>query len=851
MRADHYGRCAAYPSLARLLGSDQVLVGPLSTAELAAVIEHPAEQVGLRVEPALTAQLVADAGDEPGVLPLLSTTLLELWGAREGERLTLASYRASGGLHGAIARLAEATFAELDPHRQQVARALLLRLAGPGEGTELVRRRVALDELDLDGDPVTAEVLATLTAARLLTSGEGHVEVAHEALLREWPRLQGWLEEDAAGRQVRLHLIGAVRDWDGRGREPGDLYRGARLATALEWAAEHQVELNAAERGFLDESRHAAELEAERERRTNRRLRALLAGAAALLLVAVGAGALAAVQGQRAEGEARRATPRQPGAEQQRTVAEQEALRARSRELLASALSVTDADPSLAKALAAEALRLVDEPTTQSTKILHEVLAADPVVARYRRPPEKDVGAIWTDLDPAGEMLVASGGVLGGDAATHLEVVDARTGAVAWSYDVEGDARIGPSYFSRDGASVIAGVFWDNPESAPSAGPLGVLTWDARSGELVRHLDLGSCGALVTGISTERLLVRTLPAGPSGNGGCDWYDQGDPAVAIVEPATGASRIIEPRAFLTFGGTLSADGRYAAFDVPNGNRALSVVVELATGKRVFELDPDTVQTLQYNRYARLLSPDGSLLLFGDRPILVYDVAKGPAEPLAELPSPGGEGFYAAFDPLGETVYTTARDGTLRAWDVGSTQQLASWPSAGNGRVALADDGRTVLVGSLLTDGASLLDIGPRGELGGWPRAPASCLPTASSSAAAGPPSSPSAMTLRAGPRCISSTSRGPRWLLRSLGGECSGWRSLRTARGSPPRNSLDSPPTGRCGSWTSTPVLSRSRCRDSVCGTSASRKTPTPAVVRSPTRRSRCGASISGGPPTAR
>ena len=210
LRADHYGRCAAYPALARLLGSDQVLVGPLSSAELAAVIEHPAQRVGLRVEPALTEALVADAGTEPGVLPLLSTCLLELWGARDAGRLTLAAYRASGGLQGAIARLAEATYADLDPHRQNVARALLLRLAGPGEGAELVRRRVSLDELDADRDPVVGGSLRTSTAARLLTTGDGHVEVAHEALLREWPRLQGWLAEDAAGRQVRLHLIGAV-----------------------------------------------------------------------------------------------------------------------------------------------------------------------------------------------------------------------------------------------------------------------------------------------------------------------------------------------------------------------------------------------------------------------------------------------------------------------------------------------------------------------------------------------------------------------------------------------------------------------------------------------------------------
>jgi class 3 adenylate cyclase len=193
IRADHYGRCAAYPSLARLVGADHVLVGPLSALELAAVIEHPAERVGLRVDPGLTAALVADAGTEPGVLSLLSTALLELWQAREDGRLTLAAYRASGGLRGAIARLADAAYGGLDPHRQAIARAILLRLTGPGEGAELVRRRVPLTELDADRDSAVAEVLETLTAARLLTSGDGFVEVAHEALLREWPRLQGWL----------------------------------------------------------------------------------------------------------------------------------------------------------------------------------------------------------------------------------------------------------------------------------------------------------------------------------------------------------------------------------------------------------------------------------------------------------------------------------------------------------------------------------------------------------------------------------------------------------------------------------------------------------------------------------
>ena len=94
-------------------------------------------------------------------------------------------------------------------------------------------------------------MLAVLADDRLVTIGEGEVEVAHEALLREWPRLRGWLEEDAEGRRLHHQLSAAAREWDAGGRDPGELYRGARLAAALDWSAEHEDELNATERAFL------------------------------------------------------------------------------------------------------------------------------------------------------------------------------------------------------------------------------------------------------------------------------------------------------------------------------------------------------------------------------------------------------------------------------------------------------------------------------------------------------------------------------------------------------------------------------------------------------------------------
>ena len=151
--------------------------------------------------------------------------------------------------------------------------------------------------------------------AASLTVDEGTVEVAHEALLREWPRLRGWLEEDAEGRRLHQHLIGAAAEWRDSDRDPAELYRGARLASALDWAAEHDPELNELEREFLDESRAASEREAERQRRTNRRLRTLLAGVGVLLAAAVVAGVIAISERQGARDAATAETAQRLGAQ--------------------------------------------------------------------------------------------------------------------------------------------------------------------------------------------------------------------------------------------------------------------------------------------------------------------------------------------------------------------------------------------------------------------------------------------------------------------------------------------------------------------------------------------------------
>src|SRR5262245_56145508 len=261
LRADFYGRCADYPELARLVAANQILVGAMGREELRRAVELPARRAGVRVESALADELVDEVGEEAGGLPLLSTALVELWGTQSDGWLRLEAHERLGGVRGAVARLAEASYDQLDEAQREALRRLFLRLVVIGEEGAVTRRRARPAELDLERDSAMALVVTRLTEDRLLTPGEDSIEVAHEALLREWPRFDEWLREDAQGRELREHLMQAARRWDAQGREPADLYRGTRLQVTVDWAAGRDKELNDLERAFLAEGRAENERE--------------------------------------------------------------------------------------------------------------------------------------------------------------------------------------------------------------------------------------------------------------------------------------------------------------------------------------------------------------------------------------------------------------------------------------------------------------------------------------------------------------------------------------------------------------------------------------------------------------
>ena len=247
LRSDFYDRLSQYPELARLIKDHHHLVLPMELEDLRAVIEKPAAQpdVQMSFEGPLVGDLLFEVQGQPGALPLLQFALYQLFQRRSGHRLTLAAYQAIGGVRGALRRQAEATYAALpsDEHRR-LARALFVRLIDPGATEQdTTRRRATLGELTLPSPKQTELMRQTVDAfiaARLLVANEiagtTTIEVSHEALICEWPRLGGWMREAREDIRLQQAISAAVANWEQRGKPVDRLYRGSQLKEAQAWA---------------------------------------------------------------------------------------------------------------------------------------------------------------------------------------------------------------------------------------------------------------------------------------------------------------------------------------------------------------------------------------------------------------------------------------------------------------------------------------------------------------------------------------------------------------------------------------------------------------------------------------
>lgn len=275
LRADFYDRPLQYQPIAELFKQYTELVLPLNHEELTWAIQEPARRVGVEYSDNLLPIIVADVHDQPGALPLLQYALTELFDARSGNQITRKAYDEMGGVLGALPRRADEIYHSSSSIEKVITRQLFLRLITLGEGLEDTRRRVLLSELeainlnyeslDLEEGKVQApDLKATIQTiinrfgvTRLLTfdndpfTRHPTIEVAHEALLREWSRLRDWLDESRDDIRLQRLLANAVSEWRSSDRSEGFLLQGARLNQYDLWSTRTTIALTAEEQSFL------------------------------------------------------------------------------------------------------------------------------------------------------------------------------------------------------------------------------------------------------------------------------------------------------------------------------------------------------------------------------------------------------------------------------------------------------------------------------------------------------------------------------------------------------------------------------------------------------------------------
>ena len=275
IRADFANRLLSHRGFTDAIQDADVKIGPMNREELDSVIRRPASLRNVRFEEGLAERILNDAGVETSTLPLLEFALAELWERQTEGTLTHAGYERIGQLSGAIAHQAEKVIRGLGPHQQEVARHILARLVRlADESGEHTRQRIPLAALyseELLNKDAGRKVLDQLTQARLVTvavaSGQRQqmVEIAHEALVRRWPRLKQWLEEDREILVWRQRLGSIIQGWQQTGRDDGFLLRGSLLDEAKLWLARRASDLTPAEKEFIN-----ASLNLQRRERGNR-----------------------------------------------------------------------------------------------------------------------------------------------------------------------------------------------------------------------------------------------------------------------------------------------------------------------------------------------------------------------------------------------------------------------------------------------------------------------------------------------------------------------------------------------------------------------------------------------------
>ena len=767
IRADFYDRPLMYPGFSELIRDRTFAIVPLSSEELTNAIVSPAKAAGVSVTSDLIAEIVADVLEQPGALPLLQYAMTELFDHRDDGSIKRAGYDAIGGVFGALGKRSEEVYASLEPEAQEIARQLFLRLVTLGEGTEDTRRRVLRAEItSLWEDPASADaVIEAFGSSRLLSfdhdpvSRDPTVEVAHEALIGEWDRFHGWLDQSRADVRLQRLLAGGATEWLQTDRDPGFLLRGSRLDQFEAWSARTELVLSQDERTYLDTSlaerseREAEEAErqaheAKLERRSRNVLRALVGVMAIATAVGLGLASVArnaqqeaevaqqdaetqalsrATQQAVAEAEAVARATQQYLAETASIRAEDEASRSFARELAAASIVNLNVDTQLALLLALESVELTrgsdSTVVPEAEDALHRAVQAN--APRLIRSYEIGLrGLRRVAFDPSGTRFAVYGDPLSVPANTSGGYGDPywRTRGSTQVWDAISGERVLslPGILAAD-KWVVERVLGIVDEIGDSS--LRLNLWDPFSGsQLATHIigpidvhsDAGGTGEASWGandlyaidLSADfRLLSFSISPGSDPIRVVWDVEKGQEVLQLDAGPGGSLRTFSAVSF-------SADGSQLAAGTWNG---LVDVRGLPEGEIIFS----NYMGLGYVREVEF-SPDGRLLAAiksctGSPQCRAEDIQvwKMTAEGVAvERFTVRGPLSSLSFDPEGNLLVTTHIDRSARVWDVQSRSEL----------YAFTVPGQTLMDAEFSPDGTLLVAASQQGNVYLWDMRP---------------------------------------------------------------------------------------------------------------------------------
>ena len=654
LRGDFFTALAEVPWLAHYAQRGPVLIGRVREDELARIIVEPARRAGVTVADEVVDTILDESVGQAQPLPLVSVALVRAWEARDGDVITPEAYRAGGGLVGAIEATAEATFARLPDAAKTAARQLLVRMA-VREGAAWARRPLQREALP---SAARSLVLDALAEGRLITVTEGRVEISHDALLEQWPRLRRWLDERVMAAGLLEHLAAATQAWLDGGRQETDLHRGPRLRASLDWRDAHPEDLSADESDFLTASAAAQEAQEQATlrsaRRTARRLRLLAAGLAVMLLAAV-AGGLVAVQ--------------------QRTAARNQALQADAGRLATLAGTLPGDERDLALLLGVQSYLM--HPSDQTAGGLQTALMNTPPgldrIIRYRSP------ATLPHLDQTGRLLAVPG----------------RDGTVTVADLTSGQERTLTTSTPRQFA-----VFSGDDRLVAAGGSNGtVVIWDASTGARSgKPLQVG--GGVVHPVfdpHNDNLLYVV-----DGRGAISQWDRSDPAhprrVRYFDGFHAGGPISEAPNL-----TISSDGqRLAAGDIDPGYLSGAPTVwDTRSGKIVKSLFGD-IGSFAADGYTLPLG-------FGDKTML-WNAQSGRVE--NTVPNTGGSALAVVSPDGGRLAVSQSLHGThvVSVYDARTHRRIGQPLKLGGGLadpIGFLPDGRLVTTGA---DGAAVWTVG---------------------------------------------------------------------------------------------------------------------------------------------